>query len=407
MNSKTVSLLLLLILALAASPLEAQGSVRTVGDRTPRSADSPRENDTTGSGDWQPSMRLPSQMFLTGRVLLEDGSPPPGPVTVEMVCRGSVRQQAFTFGEGNFSFQLGDEGSGSSDASVSGNRSNSNDPFNRLPGQGPEQASLDLTDCSLRGVLSGFRSDSIGLGVVRYMENSDVGILVLRRLEKVEGLTVNYTVLRAPKKARKAYEKADKELRKENGNIPKAVKDLEKAVKIYPEYAAAWFLMGNSKLAMGDRPGAREAFQKSVDADSKYLRPYISLGAMALRDENWAEVARLCEGVNALNSHIMRVHYLYGVANLNLGELDKARGAIQKVLDHGKSRYLVGSHYVMGAILTQLRDFSAAADSFRLFLKASPQDTPVADKLEAKLDAWEKRGLIEERASFESPPIQN
>ena len=58
---------------------------------------------------------------------------------------------------------------------------------------------------------------------------------------------------------------------------------------------------------------------------------------MALRDENWKEVARLCEGVTALNPNIMRVHYFYGVANLNLGELDKARESIQKVLDHGKS----------------------------------------------------------------------
>ncbi len=402
MNSKTVPLLLLLILAVAVSPLVAQGSVRTVGNRNPRSADAPRENDTAGTGNWNSGMQLPSQMFLTGRVLLEDGVPPPEPVTVEMVCRGSVRQQAFTLGEGDFSFQLGVEGLGSSDASASGNKSNSNDPFGR--GQGQGQASLDLSDCSLRGVLPGFKSDAIGLGVVRYMENSDVGILVLRRLEKVQGLTVSYTVLKAPKKARKAYEKADKELRKENGNIPKAVKNLEKAVKIYPEYAAAWFLMGNSKLAMGDRPGAREAFQKSIEADPKYLRPYINLGEMALRDENWAEVARLCEGVTTLNPHIMRVHYFSGVANLNLGELEKARASIQKVLDHGKSRYLVGSHYVMGAILTQMRDFPGAAESFRLFLKASPQDTPVAEKLEV---AWEKRGLIEEVASLESPSIQN
>ena len=277
---KTMSLLLLLfsMLASAVSTLEAQSSVRTIGNRTPRSADAPRENDTTNSGDWNSGMQLPSQMFLTGRVVLEDGIPPPEPVTVEMVCRGSVRQKAFTFDEGNFSFQLGDEGSGSSDASVSGNQSNSNDPFNRVPGQGPGSGTEDLSDCSLRGVLAGFKSDVIGLGVIRYMENSDVGVLILRRLDQVQGATVSYTILAAPKKARKSYEKADKELRKENGNTPKAVKDLEKAVEIYPEYAAAWFLMGRSKLAMGDRPGAREAYQKSIDADPKYLRPYINLG---------------------------------------------------------------------------------------------------------------------------------
>ena len=113
MKAKTASLLLILILMLAvtASPLEAQGSVRTVGNRNPRSADAPRENDNTGSGDWNSGMQLPSQMFVTGRVLLEDGIALPEPATVEMVCGGSVRQQTFTFAEGGFSFQLGDEGS--------------------------------------------------------------------------------------------------------------------------------------------------------------------------------------------------------------------------------------------------------------------------------------------------------
>ena len=96
-----------------------------------------------------------------------------------------------------------------------------------------------------------------------------------------------------------------------------------------------------------------------------------------------------------------------GVANLNLGELDKARGSIQKVLDHGKSRYLVGSHYVMGAILTQLHDFTGAAASFRLFIRESPEGTPGADQLEEKLVAWEKRGLIDDVASLESPRTQN
>ena len=65
---------------------------------------------------------------------------------------------------------------------------------------------------------------------------------------------------------------------------------------------------------------------------------------MVLRDENWHEVAQPCEGVTELNPRIMRVHSFYGVANRNLDELDKVRESIQKVLDHGKSRYLVDSH---------------------------------------------------------------
>ncbi len=54
-----------------------------------------------------------------------------------------------------------------------------------------------------------------------------------------------------------------------------------------------------------------------------------------------------------------------------------------------------------------MRDFPGAAAEFRLFLEASPQDTPVSDQLEEKLVAWEKRGLIDEVASLESSSTQN
>ena len=61
----------------------------------------------------------------------------------------------------------------------------------------------------------------------------------------------------------------------------------------------------------------------------------------------------------------------------------------------------------MGAILTQLRDFPGAAAALGLFLNASLPDTPVADKLEAKLAFWKKCGLIEDIALVQLSLLQN
>ena len=41
------------------------------------------------------------------------------------------------------------------------------------------------------------------------------------------------------------------------------------------------------------------------------------------------------------------------------------------------------------------------------FMRESPEGTPGADQLEEKLVAWEKRGLIDDVASLESPRTQN
>jgi hypothetical protein len=64
MNAKTMSLLLLsiLMLAVAASPLEAQNRGRTIGSRAGGDEDVPRETTAAAAGDLD---QRQSQMFVT------------------------------------------------------------------------------------------------------------------------------------------------------------------------------------------------------------------------------------------------------------------------------------------------------------------------------------------------------
>jgi len=96
--------------------------------------------------------------------------------------------------------------------------------------------------CEIRASLAGFRSDSVNLAGRRMLDNPEVGTIVLHRLANVEGTTISATTLQAPKDARKAYEKALDASRK--GKIEDAQKNLEKAVNIYPQFAAAWSELG-------------------------------------------------------------------------------------------------------------------------------------------------------------------
>src|ERR1022692_4843252 len=55
-----------------------------------------------------PTNRFPDQtrpIFLSGKVMLEDGTPPPESVTIEKVCNGNPRAQGYTDSKGRFSFQ--------------------------------------------------------------------------------------------------------------------------------------------------------------------------------------------------------------------------------------------------------------------------------------------------------------
>ncbi|MFN0171173.1 MAG: hypothetical protein ACKV22_32555, partial [Bryobacteraceae bacterium] len=115
-------------------------------------------------------------IFLSGKVLLEDGTPPPEPVVIERVCNGTPRPEGYTDSKGRFSFQLGQNQSMFSDASYGGANDGfggGNDPFGQQRGgssmgssggsggRGPSER--DLMGCEIRAVLPGFRSESVPL----------------------------------------------------------------------------------------------------------------------------------------------------------------------------------------------------------------------------------------------------
>ena len=56
------------------------------------------------SGRFDQSRQAP--LFLTGKVTLEDGTAPPEPVRVAMICNGTVFRQMYTFINGDFDIQL-------------------------------------------------------------------------------------------------------------------------------------------------------------------------------------------------------------------------------------------------------------------------------------------------------------
>ncbi len=394
--------LLVLTLPLSDSVLAQLGA----GDRGGEQGRQPQPSQSESSRDSRqgPDQQMRRPVLLRGRVVLADGSPLPGSVNVELVCLSSVRQQASTFSDGNFSFQVGGHSrTAFADASVSGAAGNPggdatrNPLFRRLssqPGIDWADGSMNLAGCELRAVLPGFESDRLQLGMRRSLDNPNVGHIVLRRLDKVQGSTVSFASLSAPKKARKAYEKAKKELRKKRVKYSKVTQELEKAVKLYPKYATAWHLLGSTRLQLKDEKGARKAFQQAIESDSNYVRPYLSLAMLAGGRNRWQEVARLVDRVLELNPYISQAHYLRAMANFKLRKLDLAEQSLYEYRKHVPSKQSPQSFFLAGAIFASKGKDASAATEFRQFLEMSPDD-PRGDQVRQQLLSWETQGLIE------------
>jgi tetratricopeptide (TPR) repeat protein len=205
-----------------------------------------------------------------------------------------------------------------------------------------------------------------------------------------------------PKKARKAYAKAKKELTKKKPKSSKAVKELEKAVKLYPEFAAAWNLLGEVRLALKDQVAAREAFERAMASDPKYIRPYLSLAMLDLQAQRWSQAAQLSEQVLELNPYAIQAYYSRGVASYYLGKLKVAEESVRKVQNSKETGRYPLTHYLLGVILAQKSDFPSAALEFRRFLQIS-SDTRIINQLKNELERWEAQGLIQDAEASQAP----
>jgi len=344
---------------------------------------------TTG----RPNMNAPTTngpfssnpILITGKVMLDDGSAPPQGTLIERICAaGRPHPEGYTDSKGHFTLTLGQEMGVMADASESPNRSD-------LPGANPVGAGMrdsQMATCELRAALPGYRSDIVSLAGKRYMEDSEVGTIVLRRMNNVEGLTVSATSALAPKDAKKAFEKGMDAVKKSKPDD--AQKDFEKAVEVYPKFASAWFELGRIYEQRDHADKARDAYGQAIAADGKYINPYERLYMLGAKDQKWPEVAEMTDKVMHLNPYdFPSAFYFNGIANLQLNKLDIAEKSMREAVKLDTRHENPRSNYVLGIILAQKQDYTAAADCLRAYLKDVPQGKE-SDKVRQQLAEIEK-----------------
>ncbi|MCC6586765.1 MAG: tetratricopeptide repeat protein [Bryobacterales bacterium] len=382
-------------------------SAPSTGTNTPSPGTSiPGRNPTPTTPTYDPRQQqqqfpdIQRPVFLSGKVVMEDGAAPPEPVKIERICNGQPRPEGYTDSKGRFSIQLGQNSAMFADASVSsaGNDPFSTDPMNsrgRMGGMGTNTGGMrgiserDLMGCELRADLAGYRSDIVNLSGRRIMDNPDVGTIVLRSIAGVEGKAISFTTLAAPKDAKKAYEKAQENLKKKK--LPEAQKELEKAVAVYPKYAVAWQTLGEIHAQAGRNDDAKKAFGEAIAADSKYINPYLNMALIAANEQKWQDVADTTDRVIRLNPVQFPQAFFYNsVANYNLQKWDAAEKSAREAVKLDTLHRMPRAQYLLGILLANKNDFTGAAEHIKGYLQFSPQ-APDADKVKKQLSDIEAR----------------
>jgi tetratricopeptide (TPR) repeat protein len=324
-------------------------------------------------------------MFVAGRVILDGGAALPEPVAIERICNGVSRREGYTDFKGQFQIQLGTN-LGFQDASENDPRTTPGGSA-RPTAQSGNRRPPDLTACEFRAVLAGFHSSTVSIRASGDMFQFDVGTIVLKRMGEGRGATVSLTTMSAPKDARQAFEKA---LRAMQGNkLDVEEKELEKAVQIYPQFAAAWSMLGDLRHTRNQIEEARAAYKQALTADPQYVNPSFGLALIAIQEKNWEEAARLTTLVATMNSYAYPAAYFYNAAaNYNMGKYEPAEESARKYKTLDTEHKHPDVALLLSNLLLQKNDYTGAAQQIRDYLALVP-NAPNAEELKARAKSLE------------------
>jgi Tfp pilus assembly protein PilF len=369
------------ITLLTSAAIAQRGSNPGAGSRTSPSSRAPATPDVSA----QP-------VFLSGKVLLEGGGALPESVAIERICNSIARREGYTDFKGQFQIQIGGNLT-FQDASENDPRIAPNAQSSRS-GSGLARRPNDLTGCELRAVVAGYQSSLLPIHTTGDTWQVDVGTIFIKRMGNATGTTISLTSMSAPQNAMRAYEKA---LRVRQEKPAEAEKELHKAVQAYPQFAAAWNLLGDIHRQEEKFDLARDEYGKAVFADPQFVNPAYGLALIAMQEKKWEEGIRLTDQVLKMNSAAFPLTYFFNAAaNYNLQKYDAAEESARKFKAVDTQHEHPDVCLLLSNVYARKKDYAGAAREIREFLAAMP-NAPDAEALNTEAKRFEELSVSAKR----------
>jgi TolA-binding protein len=247
------------------------------------------------------------------------------------------------------------------------------------PGSDPMTRRFADDKCTVTIWLKGYRQASVTL--------HDGVVIVLRQIGDPEGSTVSVTALRVPKEAAKAYDKGLQAM--SDGKLPGAQKQFERAVALYPDYAQAGSQLGEVLEQESEPKEAADACEHALQADAKYIRPYLQLIRLAIAGRRMEDAAALGERAMQLNpAEFPGIYYYDAVANYELKHADVAERAVRRAIDLDQAHEYPAAEALLGKVLADKGDSRGAIDHFAKYMQLAPKadDVPAIRQRMAELE---------------------
>ena len=198
-----------------------------------------------------------------------------------------------------------------------------------------------------------------------------------------------------PKKAVQDYEKAIDE--KQKGRLDSAVKLLEEAIQIAPNFFHAHNNLGIIYQALKRYPDAEKEFKRSRQLNAKTERPLVNLGSLYIEQSNLKKTDEeaagklLDQALDALeeavklNPRSAPGHFLLGQANYKSDFLEEAERAFKKA--HDLDPHLSVARLMLANIYVKLQKWGDVIENLDAYLKENPKaaDRASVEEMRARI----------------------
>lgn len=184
-----------------------------------------------------------------------------------------------------------------------------------------------------------------------------------------ESVSTSIADLNIPKRAAKEFTKASREM--EQQQWKQAETDLQRAINIYPQYAAAYNNLGVVYARGGDRGREADALRQAISIDSRYVPAYVNLARMDIAENKFMDAETNLRRAAELDPENGVVLVLLTYSEYMNHHFDDVIGNCAKVHALNNAPHAF-AHWSAAFALEQKKQIAQAGEEFRKFVKEEP-----------------------------------
>jgi tetratricopeptide (TPR) repeat protein len=185
----------------------------------------------------------------------------------------------------------------------------------------------------------------------------------------VQGNSISVAQYKVPGKARDEYNKAHAALEKQKTDD--AIKHLEKALSIYPDYADALTLRGVLELNQRNPEAAIADLDKAIKADGNYAMAYLVMGSALNMQAKFDDAIRALERGESLAPDSWQAHFEMGKAYIGKADYPAALKHLERALNMSPAEYPL-IYLLQAHALLAMKQYPEAMSALESYLQKEP-----------------------------------